>query len=90
MHAAIENIINGDLELSTTPEIEQFRSFYINHFLRKGYSSFRSEWKIAAPDLGIAGCVDFVAKDEKGRFVIMDSKRSKRLFAPIRFYQKAK
>jgi hypothetical protein len=40
---------------------------------------FRTEWRIAADDLGVAGSVDFVGKFDDGTYALIDWKRSKDL-----------
>jgi hypothetical protein len=45
----------------------------------KEIDPFRTEWRIAAPDIGLAGSVDFVGRLPDGTYAVMDWKRSKEL-----------
>lgn len=40
---------------------------------------FRTEWRIAADDIGVAGSVDFVGKFSDGTYALIDWKRTKNL-----------
>ena len=62
------------------PEYKTFLQFEEDVIVQKKISPFRTEWRIAAPDLGIGGSVDFVGKfEDTGSYVIMDWKNSKKL-----------
>lgn len=79
MHANIERILNK-LETSLdVPELMQFSQFDESVIKARNITPYRTEWRIAAPDLGIGGSVDFVGKLEDGSYVIIDWKRSKNL-----------
>jgi hypothetical protein len=61
------------------PELDQFRAFQRQILQARGIDSYRTEWRIAAPDLSLGGSVDFIGRDAQGRYVMFDWKRSKRL-----------
>ena len=79
MHHNIESLLNG-LDISTDSnkctEINQFRSFYEKEVVCHDIIPFRTEWRIAAPDLSLGGSVDFVGKCKDGTFALLDWKRS--------------
>lgn len=81
LHWNIERIVNGYAACASDglPELKQFLDFYDEVVIPQKITPFRSEWRIAAPDLSLAGSVDFVGKEEGGDYVIMDWKRSKKL-----------
>lgn len=82
MHYNIERFLNGLPSVSTTdlPEMAMFQDFY-REVIQQGIEPYRTEWRIAAPDLSLAGSVDFVGKTSTGSgdYVIIDWKRSKKL-----------
>jgi hypothetical protein len=59
-------------------EIPKFLKFY-DDFIKGKMVPFRTEWRIAADDLGVAGSVDFVGKFDDGTYALIDWKRSKDL-----------
>jgi hypothetical protein len=63
-------------------EIPKFIQFF-DHHIKDKMEPFRTEWRIAAPDLGVAGSVDFVGKFPDGTFALIDWKRSKDLAAGL-------
>ena len=76
MHFNIEHCIN-DLSHHLIPEMDQFQQFYRRHILEKGLVPHRTEWRICAPEIDVAGSVDFVARSTlDGTFHIFDWKRS--------------
>lgn len=78
MHYNIELFLN-DLEPSPTlPEMQMFYEFENNFILARDIIPYRTEWRIAAPDVGLAGSVDFVGKLPDGTFCIMDWKSTKK------------
>lgn len=79
MHSNIERILNDLDPLDMSPELDQFSEFYEDIILGQDMSPHRTEWRVAAPELSLAGCVDFVGKHRDGSYVIMDWKRSKNL-----------
>ena len=78
MHWNIERYINGYKSIDELPEMKYFLNFYEDQISKKGIVPFRTEWRIAAPDLDLAGSVDFVGK-LGSEYVIIDWKRSKKL-----------
>lgn len=60
-------------------EIPKFLRFYDDVIKAKGIQPFRTEWRIAAPDAGVAGSIDFVGRFTDGTFALIDWKRSKAL-----------
>ena len=86
MHYNIERYLNGLQPASSAdlPEMTMFHDFY-NEVLMGGpvgapaIKPFRTEWRIAAPDLSLAGSVDFVGTTAANEYVIIDWKRSKKL-----------
>ena len=80
MHYNIERMLNGygAVSYDKLPEMKQFSDFYEQVITAQGIQPYRTEWRIAAPDLSLAGSVDFVGKLESG-YVICDWKRSKKL-----------
>lgn len=79
MHYNIERYFNG-LDISQeSPEIKQFLKFQQSQMRSLGVAPFRTEWRVCAPDLSLAGSVDFVGSLDDGTFVIIDWKRSKKL-----------
>jgi hypothetical protein len=60
-------------------ELHQFREFYESLLVRENISPFRTEWRIAAQDLSIAGSVDFVGVNSENDVILIDWKRSKKI-----------
>jgi ATP-dependent exoDNAse (exonuclease V) beta subunit len=85
MHANIERIFNNLEPSKTIPELEQFVHFNEDVIKARGIQPFRTEWRIAAPELSLGGSVDFVGKLSDGKYVLMDWKRSKNL--PVSMYK---
>ena len=79
MHWNIERYLNKLAVSETIPEFEQFLKFNEEVMKPMEIEPYRTEWRIAAPDLGLGGSIDFVGKLPDGKFVIMDWKRSKNL-----------
>lgn len=79
MHADIEAHFNNLGVTSQLPEFKQFVDFKREIMEVRGVRPYRTEWRIAAPDLSLGGSVDFVGIAEDGSYVIMDWKRSKNL-----------
>lgn len=79
MHFNIERYFN-QLEIANDiPEMSQFLAFNEDEINSKGIKPFRTEWRIVAPDLNLAGSVDFVGQMPDGTYCIMDWKRAKNL-----------
>jgi ATP-dependent exoDNAse (exonuclease V) beta subunit len=85
MHAAVEIYLNTGV-LSTDPEIQpemaQLMSFMEREITARGIKTYRTEPTIfAEPSSGIslAGSVDYLGRDEEGKFWIMDWKRSSKI-----------
>lgn len=79
MHYNIERYFN-QLEIANDiPEMSQFLAFNEEEINSQGIKPYRTEWRIAAPDLNIAGSVDFVGQMPDGTYCIMDWKRAKNL-----------
>ena len=53
--------------------------FYDDVIKAKNIQPFRTEWRIAASDYGVAGSVDFVGKFPDDTYALIDWKRSKDL-----------
>lgn len=81
MHYYIEGFLNhvNDSHMFTLPELSQFHSFYTNQVERSQSSAYRTEWRIAAEELSLAGSVDYVGKLPDGTYEIIDWKRAKDL-----------
>ncbi len=60
-------------------QLEQFEKFYQEVMVAQNLTPYRTEWRIAAPDLSLAGSVDLVVRKPDGTFAIIDWKRSKNL-----------
>ena len=72
-------------------EKQMFENFDEEYVARKEIIPYRTEWRICAPDLGLAGSVDFVGKLPDGTFCIIDWKTSKKLETSLsNEYKKAK
>lgn len=88
MHETIEKILNNipyDPESikSIQKEADQFQSFYQEVIVKEGIIPYRTEWKIAAPNIALAGSVDFVGElpangEGNKTFILMDWKRTKK------------
>ena len=63
-------------------EIPKFIQFFDDHIKDK-MEPFRTEWRIAAPDVSVAGSVDFVGRFPDGTYALIDWKRSKDLAAGL-------
>jgi hypothetical protein len=80
MHEIIESIMNQEqvenpMEMK---EISQFCRFHKDVLVDQyGIEPYRTEWRIAAPNIGLAGSVDFVGQLPDNTFVLVDWKRSK-------------
>ena len=53
--------------------------FYDDVIRAKDIQPYRTEWRIAAPDCGVAGSIDFVGKFPDNTYALVDWKRSKDL-----------
>jgi hypothetical protein len=78
MHESIEDFLNGKPIVEKTVETEQFDCFYRDVIQGGNITPYRTEWKICAPNISLAGSVDFVGQLPDGSFIIMDWKRTKR------------
>jgi hypothetical protein len=79
MHYNIERYLNGEPPADNLPELQQFMEFYQDVVVALKYTPYRTEWRIVAPDLSLAGSVDLVVQKGDGTFAIIDWKRSKNL-----------
>lgn len=79
MHYNIERFLNGLEPIGDLPEFQLFLKCYNDYIIQQNITPYRTEWRIVAPDIQLAGSVDFVGKKEDGSLVIMDWKRSKNL-----------
>ncbi len=79
MHYNIERFLNGLPANMTSIELQQFLKFYQDQISAPGIIPYRTEWLIAAPDLSLGGCVDFIGKLPNGKYILIDWKRSKTL-----------
>jgi ATP-dependent exoDNAse (exonuclease V) beta subunit len=62
-------------EVSIAREMDMFR-----HFLDEWKPEpYRTEWRIFDEEHGLAGTIDFVARDDEGNFVMFDWKRSNKI-----------
>ena len=52
---------------------------FVDHIVSKNVKPWRTEWKIVAPDINLAGSVDFIGKNIDGSFTLYDWKRAKDL-----------
>ena len=79
MHYNIERFFNKLEPSKSLVEIKQFDKFYTDVILQRSIEPWRTEWRIAAPDLSLGGSIDFVGKCSDGTYAIFDWKRSKNL-----------
>lgn len=79
MHYNIERALNNLPPSTSIPEMKLFNKFYDKHIKEAGIEPWRTEWRIAAPDIRVGGSVDFVGRNADGTYTIMDWKRSKDL-----------
>ena len=77
-HYLIELFLNRETINYHSKELKLFLKFLasLNHCV-----SYRTEWRVFAEDLKLAGSIDFVAKAEDETMIIIDWKRSKDLGA---------
>ena len=77
-HYLIELFLNRETVHYHSKEIELFLKFLasLDHCV-----SYRTEWRVFAEDLKLAGSIDFVAKAEDETMIIIDWKRSRDLGA---------
>lgn len=78
LHEQIENFYLGD-EYNPTEEFSFFDDFAKDHSFLEPY---RCEWRIFDEEFGLAGTIDFVAKNE-GKLELYDWKRSKKVINPV-------
>jgi len=79
MHYNIERYFNGLPPSEDLVELKQFTDFHKDVVEKRGVRPHRTEWRIAAPEVSLAGSVDFVGSLPDGTYCIMDWKRSKNL-----------
>ena len=60
MHYNIERYLNGLSYSNSIKEMEQFFQFKYDFIDQNHIIPYRTEWRIAAPTLNIAGSVDFI------------------------------
>ena len=75
-HYLIELFLNRETVNSYSKEIELFLKFLAT---LEPCLSYRTEWRVFAEDLRLAGSIDWVAKAQDGTMIIIDWKRSKDL-----------
>jgi hypothetical protein len=85
MHWNIEHYLNEVAVTPTIPEFQQFLKFHADVIQARGIRPYRTEWRIAAPDLSLGGSVDFVGRKGDGTYILMDWKRSKNL--PVKMHK---
>ena len=73
MHKSIEKFYRGEVVEDSSPEFNQFLSFYEDN---KDLIPLRQEWMVFDEDLEIAGSIDALFQDGE-EYVIFDWKRSK-------------
>lgn len=79
MHYNIERFLNDMAPALDIPEMQHFMAFHKEVLQNKQCKPFRTEWRIAAPDLSLAGSVDLVLENSDGSYVLLDWKRSKKV-----------
>ena len=75
-HYLIELFLNREIVISYSKEIELFLKFLAT---LEPCLSYRTEWRVFAEDLRLAGSIDWVAKAQDGTMIIIDWKRSRDL-----------
>lgn len=84
MHYNIERFFNKlPYEAEDIPEFHQFLRFHEDIIQRHQIVPYRTEWRIAAPDLQVGGSIDFIGQLPDSSYVIMDWKRSKSLASSL-------
>ncbi|CAE7615969.1 unnamed protein product, partial [Symbiodinium microadriaticum] len=76
MHAQFECLLNGGSVQEMTPEIALLFKFLGT---LQEVTAYRTEWKIYADDMDVAGSIDFVVQQADGCLVLVDWKRSSRI-----------
>lgn len=71
--------VREDEVISLYPEWQQFQHFTEEIIEGKGYSSYRTEWRIYDEEHRIAGTLDYLVQDHRGEFILFDWKRSEKL-----------
>lgn len=79
MHYNIERYFNNLKPSEKLAEMKQFYDFEKKWISEQGVTPLRTEWKIAVPEWGLGGTVDFLGRKVDGSYVIMDWKRSLKL-----------
>merc|ERR1712196_608647 len=79
MHYNIERYLNGLSYSNSIKEMEQFLQFKYDFIDQHHIIPYRTEWRIAAPPLNIAGSVDFIGKTKNDEYIMLDWKRAKDL-----------
>ncbi|CAE7361877.1 ASB8 [Symbiodinium sp. CCMP2592] len=76
MHAQFECLLNGGTVKAMTPEISLLFKFLdsVRHA-----TAYRTEWKIYADDIDVAGSIDLVLQQADGSLALVDWKRSSRI-----------
>ena len=83
MHYNIERYFNSLKPSSKLVEMTQFAKFAQMWITDQQVTPLRTEWKVAAPEWGLGGTIDFVGQKADGTYVIMDWKRSVNLEANL-------
>ena len=79
MHYNIERYLNNLEPSPQLEEMEKFVNFYTDVIKGREIQPYRTEWRIAAPDIKLAGSVDFIGRFPDGTYALLDWKRSKDL-----------
>lgn len=74
IHGLIENHVNG---LILTPSEKQQIQHALNFLSDYGFEHVAAEIKVYSPSLGLAGTIDWIAKDKEGKLWIVDWKTTK-------------
>jgi hypothetical protein len=83
MHYNIERFLNNLQFSSKVEEMRHFLAFYEDFIKARDLQPFRTEWRIAAAVLSLAGSVDFVGRFPDGTYALLDWKRAKNLEAGL-------
>ena len=79
MHYNIERYFNGLTYSRSIEELEQFFEFKSDFIDNNEIVPYRTEWRLAAPNLRMAGTVDFIGRTKDGEYILLDWKRAKDL-----------
>ena len=79
MHYNIELLLNGLQPSNKLEEMAHVLAFKQDFIEGRNLTPYRTEWRIAAPELSLAGSIDFVGRFNDGSYGLLDWKRSKNL-----------